>query len=83
MLSAELVEDGAVGAIIAFACLYKAAQRVNYASMCFHAGYDPLLMALGKGANLAALASLVAPEIKELVDLLNRKAQGSSAVDEA
>ena len=53
------------------------------ARQCFHAGYDHLLMALGQSTNPAALASLVTPEIEQLVDLLNRKAQGSGSLDEA
>jgi len=44
---AELIQDWAVWAVVTFARLDQAAQHVNDAPMCFHAGYDRLLMALG------------------------------------
>jgi hypothetical protein len=51
--------------------------------MCFHAGDDFLLVTLGQDANLSARSPPIAPKIEQLVDLLDRKAQGSSPFDEA
>jgi hypothetical protein len=83
VLSAEFIEEWAVGAVAAFTCLDKTAQHVDNISMCFHAGYDRLLMVLCQRANLAAWPLLVAPKIKKLVDLFDWKFQGSGALDEA
>lgn len=81
--SAEFIKDRAVGAVIAFAGGDQAAQHLNDAPMCFHAGHDFLLVTLGQDANLSARSPPIAPKIEQLVDLLDRKAQGSSPFDEA
>jgi hypothetical protein len=81
--SAEFIKDRAVGAVIAFAGGDQAAQHLNDAPMCFHAGDDFLLVTLGQDANLSARSPPIAPKIEQLVDLLDRKAQGSSPFDEA
>ena len=59
-LSAEFIEYRAVRAVIALARCDQAAQHVNDTPMCFHSGYDRLLMVLGQGANLAAWPLFIA-----------------------
>ena len=40
-------------------------------------------MALGQGANLAAWPLLIAPKIKQIIDLFDWKIQGPRALNEA
>src|SRR3990172_11757171 len=75
--SAEFIKDRAVGAVVAFAGGDQAAQHLDDAEMCFHAGHDFLLVTLGQDANLTARSPPIAPKIEQLVDLLDRKAQRS------
>ena len=72
--SAEFIKDRAVGAFVAFAGGDQAAQHLNDAPMCFHAGHDFLLVTLGQDANLPTRSPPIVPKIEQLVDLLDRKA---------
>lgn len=58
--SAEFIKDRAVGAVIAFAGGDQAAQHLNDAPMCLHAGHDFLLVTIGQDANLAARSPPIA-----------------------
>ena len=80
---AQLVEDRAVRPIVTLARLDQAGEHLDDGAVRLHAGHDRLLVTLGQGANLAARTLLVAPELQQLVDLLDRKAEGAGALDEA
>lgn len=80
---AQLIEDRAVGAVVALACLDQAAQNLNDCMMRLHAGGHGLHVALGQGANLSARSFLVAPKREQLVDLPDRQAERSGTLDEA
>jgi len=82
-LSAEFIQDWAVWAIVAFARFDKTGQHHNDAPMLFHAGHDCLLVALGEDTNFSARSFRVAPKTKQLVDLFDRKAEGSGAPNKA
>lgn len=72
---AELIQDWALWAVVAFTRIDQAAQRVNDRPMCFHTGRDCLLVAFGQDANLTARSLRIAPKPQQLIDLLDRRSQ--------
>src|SRR5262245_59807077 len=80
---AQLVEDRAVRAIVAFACGDQAGQHSNDRAMRIHAVHNRLPVALGQGTHFSARTLFVAPEFQQLVDLLDREAEGEGTPDEA
>jgi hypothetical protein len=81
--SAQLIQNWAVWAVITLTGVNEAAQHVNNRPMCFHAGRDGLLVALGQDSNFSARSLRIAPEPKQLTDLLDGETKASGALDEA
>jgi Lrp/AsnC family leucine-responsive transcriptional regulator len=79
----QLVEDRAVRTVVAFACVDQTGQDSDDRAMRIHAVDNRLLVLLGQGTDLSARTLLVAPEVEQLVDLLDREAEGAGAPDEA
>ena len=71
------------GSVAVTSDAFRSAKHVNDSPMRLHAGYDRLPMTLCLGSNLAAWPPLVAPQIKQLVDLHNWKIKGSGPLNEA
>lgn len=80
---AEVVENRAIGSVIAAAGLDQSAQRDRHLLGCVDAGIEKAEVVLGERPHLAAGARPVAPQREQLANGLNGKTECPGALDEA
>jgi hypothetical protein len=81
-LAAQFIEDRAVWAIVASACLDETSQHADDGSMSFHPAAHGFSMLLGQRPNFPARSILIAPELEQVVDLLDWKSEQASSPNE-
>jgi hypothetical protein len=81
--ASEILEDGTIGAVIAFAGGRERLDGITHRDQSRNFGVDLTDMLEGKSLHIGTRAGFVLPEIEEPPDAVDRKAEIAGTVDKA